>query len=127
MGSYKTLIEDRMRATYIDPEQASMDTMEIRRLLQQVEKDILDFKQSEIERQERNFHEVRDWIAATEAETEHKNICRDRIRYEGSGEWILDRIKIKEWLDTESDESSGSVLWINGRPGAGKLAFLCFL
>lgn len=104
-----------------------MDTMEIRRLLQQVEKDILDFKQGEIKRQEKNFHEVRDWIAATEAETEHKNICRDRIRYEGSGEWILDTIKIKEWLDTESDESSGSVLWINGRPGAGKLAFLCFL
>ncbi|OQD65820.1 hypothetical protein PENPOL_c005G06642 [Penicillium polonicum] len=120
MRSYKTLIEDRMRATYIDPEQASMDTMEIRRLLQQVEKDILDFKQAEIERQEKNFYEVRDWIAATEAETEHKNICRDRTRYEGSGGWILDRIKIKEWLDVEADESSGSVLWINGRPGAGK-------
>ncbi|KAJ5195940.1 zinc finger protein [Penicillium cf. viridicatum] len=81
MRSYKTLIEDRMRATYIDPEQASMDTMEIRRLLQQVEKEILDFKQREIERQEKNFHEVRDWIAATEAETEHKNICRDRTRH----------------------------------------------
>ncbi|KAJ6086756.1 zinc finger protein [Penicillium canescens] len=121
MRSYKTLIEDRMRATYIDPEQASMDTMEIRRLLQQVEKDILDFKQGEIERQEKNFHAVRDWIAATEAETEHKNICRDRTRYEGSGGWILDRIKIKEWLHAEADESSGSVLWINGRPGADGL------
>ncbi|KAJ5533797.1 zinc finger protein [Penicillium freii] len=121
LRSYKTLIEDRMQATYIDPEQASMDTMEIRRLLQQVEKDTLDFKQREIERQKKNFHKVRDWIAATEAETEHKKICRDRTRYEGSGEWILDRIKIKEWLDAEADESSGSVLWINGRPGADGL------
>lgn len=127
MRSYKTLIEDRMRATYTDPEQASMDTMEVRRLLQQVEKDTLDFKQGEIERQEKNFYEVRDWIAATEAETEHKNICRDRTRYEGSGGWILDRIKIKEWLDAEADESSGPVLWINGRPGAGKLAISLFV
>lgn len=126
MRSYKTLIEDRTRATYIDPEQASMDTMEIHHLLQQVEKDIIDFKQREIERQEKNFHEVRDWIAATDAETEHKNICRDRTRYEGSGEWILDRIKIKEWLDAEAGEPSGSVLWINGRPGAGKLVFFFF-
>jgi hypothetical protein len=95
--------------------------MEIRRLLQQVEKDILDFEQGEIERQERNFHAVRDWIAAAETETEHNDICRDRSRYQNSGGWILDSIKIKEWLHAEPDESSGSILWINGRPGAGKL------
>lgn len=126
MRSYKTLIEDRMRATYIDPEQASMDTMEIRRLLQKVEKDIIDFEQGEIERQERNFQAVRDWIAAADTETEHNNICRDRRKYQNSGSWILDRIEIKEWIHAEPDESSGSVLWINGRPGAGKLVVPLF-
>lgn len=126
MRSYKALIEDRMRTTYIDPEQASMGTMEIHSLLQKVEKDSLDFEQGEIQRQERNLQAVRDWIAAAETETEHNNICRDRSRYQNSGGWILDRIEIKEWIHAETDESSGSVLWVNGRPGAGKLVVLLF-
>ncbi|KAF3403455.1 hypothetical protein F1880_009527 [Penicillium rolfsii] len=112
MRSYKRPIEDRLRATYIDPQQISMDTMEIRRLLQQTEQDFLDFEKREIERQERNFHAVRDWIAAAETETEHNNICH--------------QTKIKEWIHAKPDESFGPVLWINGRPGAGKLVLRLF-
>lgn len=115
-----------MRATYIDPEKASMDTTEIRLLLRQVEKDTLDFENGEIERQKKQFHAVRDWIAATETETEHNNICRDRNRYQNCGSWILERVQIKEWIYAKPDEYLGSVLWINGRPGAGKLAVALF-
>lgn len=118
---YKRPIEDIMRVTYNHSEQESMDNMEIRRLLQQVDKDTFDFQRQEMERQERNLNAVRDWIAPTETETDHNNICRDRSKYQNSGEWILDSTQIKEWMHVDHGESSGSILWVNGRPGAGKI------
>ncbi|CAG8930839.1 unnamed protein product [Penicillium salamii] len=120
MRSFKTLIEDRAQARWMDPEQASMDARETRRLLQQVENDTLKFEQAELERREKWFHKVQGWIAATETETEHNTICHDRNRYQNSGSWILDVSQVKGWIHDEPVEPSSSIIWINGRPGAGK-------
>lgn len=122
MRLFKTLIEDKIQGTFDDPRQVSMDMHEIRCLLQQVEKDKLDFETQESERQEDRFRAVRDWIAAADTVTVHKEICHDRNQYQNSGLWILENIMVREWIHADPDESSGAILWINGRPGAGKKA-----
>lgn len=120
MRSYKLPIEDITRATYVDAEQISRETLEIRRVLQQMDKEALEFEKAEIEWHESNFLAVRDWIAASQTETEHSNICLDRSQYQNTGDWILENIQVREWMNADPDELSNPILWINGRPGAGK-------
>ncbi|KAL4786749.1 hypothetical protein BJX76DRAFT_354925 [Aspergillus varians] len=118
--SHSRLIEDKGRYLYSHPAQYDMDMQGIREYLLQIEKGVFDLKHRELERRETKFNEVRDWIAGVDSETEHNDICRDRNRYPGSGSWILDNGKVKEWLSPDPDQSSSSILWINGRPGTGK-------
>ncbi|KAF7136711.1 hypothetical protein CNMCM5793_006029 [Aspergillus hiratsukae] len=119
--SHTTLLEDKTRAIYNNNTgKYDVDAQEIRDHLRQVEKEILDLNEREAKRHEIKFNEVRSWIAGPETETEHNNICRDRKHYPSSGDWVLDNAKVKDWLSPDPDQSSSSILWINGRPGTGK-------
>ncbi|KAL4928317.1 uncharacterized protein BDV17DRAFT_264698 [Aspergillus undulatus] len=118
--SHTELIEDKARASYANPGQYNTDIQGLRDHLRRIEEDALKLKDKEAERQETKLKEVQDWIAGTESETEHNNICRDRHRYPNSGNWILEQGRVKEWLVPDPDQSYSSMLWINGRPGTGK-------
>ncbi|KAL2849960.1 hypothetical protein BJX68DRAFT_275805 [Aspergillus pseudodeflectus] len=120
MRAHKRLIEDKTRAMYTHQGQHELDAQEIRDHLRQLEKDALELKSQEEERKEARYSEVKDWIAGAETETKHNAICNDRNRYPGSGAWILDNDKVKDWLSPDSDQSVSSILWIHGRPGTGK-------
>ncbi|KAL4918902.1 hypothetical protein BDW62DRAFT_180053 [Aspergillus aurantiobrunneus] len=118
--SHSTLIEDKVRVAYSHPGQYETDMQGIRDYLGKIEKDIVDLNEEENKRREKKFDEVRDWIAGTESETEHRKICRDRSHHPSSGDWILENGRVKEWLSPDPDQSYSSILWINGRPGTGK-------
>lgn len=94
---------------------------QIRVHLRQVDKEILDLNEREAKRHENMFNEVRSWIAGPETETEHNNICHDRMQYPSSGDWILDEVKVKDWLSPDLEQSPSSLLWIIGRPGTGNI------
>ena len=121
MRSYKTLIEDRAQATLSAPEKEEATSQEIRQLLQQADKDIIDSKDQARRNQNAKLDELRDWIAAADAQAYHNDICRDRRQYPNSGDWILENTKVTDWLFQDSNRSTASILWINGRPGTGRL------
>jgi hypothetical protein len=98
-----------------------VDNHEIRVHLRQVEKEILDLNEREVKRHETKLKEVIGWIAGEETETEHNETCRKRNQHPGSGDWILDNDKVKAWLYPDPNQSTSSVLWINGRPGTGNV------
>ncbi|KAI9376649.1 hypothetical protein BJX61DRAFT_530663 [Aspergillus egyptiacus] len=118
--SHRDLIEDKVRAIYSHPEGYDVNMQEIREHLRNTEKDVLDLEEREAKDRETKFDQVRDWIAGAETETEHNNICRDRKRYPGTGDWILQNAKVKEWLCLNPEQFPSPILWINGRPGLGK-------
>jgi hypothetical protein len=49
----------------------------------------------------------------------HEDHCERVLRdcLPGSCDWVKDHPKVKQWLGTDS---KSSVLWIHGKPGAGK-------
>ncbi|KAL2808471.1 hypothetical protein BJX63DRAFT_439377 [Aspergillus granulosus] len=105
MRAHKRLVEDKAR---------------IRGHLHQLEEEACKLQLQEDERKQMRYLEVADWIAGAETETKHNEICHDLKSYPGSGTWILDNAKVKDWLSPDSDQLASSILWIHGRPGTGK-------
>ncbi|KAH9044037.1 hypothetical protein EDB83DRAFT_2227789, partial [Lactarius deliciosus] len=60
--------------------------------------------------------ELRKWVSPPDPSTNH-NIACDASHRQTAG-WFFEGSKIKEW------KSTGSLLWIHGKPGAGK-SILC--
>jgi len=54
------------------------------------------------------------------AELEHYTAIR--CAYPGTGDWILHRDLVIDWLDHSS--SVNPILWLTGIPGAGMLSYL---
>ena len=50
--------------------------------------------------------------------SDHENALDIRREYPNTGQWILQRAQMKEWMNPEHD--NGSLLWLNGIPGAGE-------
>ncbi|KAB8225072.1 hypothetical protein BDV33DRAFT_164515 [Aspergillus novoparasiticus] len=134
-GSHRIMIEDKTMALYSHPGHYTMDAQEIRDHLESTSNDMRLSKQNHQKAREKMYDVVRCWIAGAagvsgvedvadvvgaETESDHNNICRDRGFYPGSGSWILENGKVKKWLSPEPEQSSNSMLWINGRPGTGK-------
>ncbi|BAE55442.1 unnamed protein product [Aspergillus oryzae RIB40] len=134
-GSHRIMIEDKTMALYSHPGHCTMDAQEVRDHLESTSNNMRLSKQEHQKAREKMYDEVRCWIAGAagvsgvedvadvvgaETESDHNNICRDRGFYPGSGSWILENEKVKKWLSPEPEQSSNSMLWINGRPGTGK-------
>ena len=91
--------------------------------------------QQEEQRRRDNFLRVIDWLAvprgaaarsegtaaeqATEQDEDHDANCRIREEYPGSGDWIIQTEKMKNWLF--GDIPTSPILWLTAIPGAGKL------
>lgn len=133
-GSHRIMIEDKTMALYSHPGHCTMDAQEVRDHLESTSNNMRLSKQEHQKAREKMYDEVRCWIAGAagvsgvedvpdvvgaETESDHNNICRDRSFYPGSGSWILENEKVKKWLSPEPEQSSNSMLWINGRPGTG--------
>lgn len=74
---------------------------------------------------ERLAAQVRDavaWLGVSEEEEVQEDICAKLARtyYGADGHWALRHRTIVSWLDRGQ---SHSVVWLNGKPGAGELHF----
>ncbi|KAI9436478.1 hypothetical protein H4582DRAFT_435325 [Lactarius indigo] len=60
--------------------------------------------------------ELRKWVSPPDPSTNHNIACD--ASHKQTADWFFEGSKIKEW------KSTGSLLWIHGKPGAGK-SILC--
>jgi hypothetical protein len=67
---------------------------------------------------------VVNWLAPADAALDQEDFAGKRQVVSGSGRWILEEPKIKDWLDPK--DSSVPIFWLNGIPGAGKMECLVF-
>jgi hypothetical protein len=62
------------------------------------------------------------WLSAADAALNQEDFAAERQVVPGSGRWILEEPKIKDWLDPA--DSSVPIFWLNGIPGAGDADYL---
>lgn len=61
---------------------------------------------------------VINWLSAADADVDHVAFSAARQAIPDTGRWILEHPNIKTWLDVT--ESTVSMVWLNGKPGAGE-------
>ena len=67
---------------------------------------------------------VVNWLSAADAALDQEDFVSKRQVVPGSGRWVLEEPKIKDWLDLA--DSSVPIFWLNGIPGAGKTDWIKF-
>ncbi len=82
------------------------------------EKNIEDRERQEAAEMHRKHLEVLQWFSAADTTTlDQEQHTRIRREYPGSGHWILKNEKVRRWQ--EDDTPPSSILWLNGKQGAG--------
>lgn len=79
-----------------------------------------DLARKQKQEQDRQFDACIKWLDLQDLDSEQAKLFTRRrdARYESTCEWILSHSKIKSWLDPDSKRT---FLWLNGKPGSGKL------
>lgn len=81
-------------------------------------RDIKDQEQREEAEAQRKHREVLQWFCAADTTASDQEVFSNKRRqYSGTGDWILENEKVKNWL--EEDTPMSSILWMNGKPAAG--------
>ena len=83
-----------------------------------------DTTKKEQERSIAQFHAVLSWLEVKDYEQREQEDELDRqysLHHNHSCDWILKNTKARSWMRLGKDEL---VLWLNGKPGAGKLFVL---
>jgi hypothetical protein len=68
----------------------------------------------------RKLRELQGWLRAPNVANDQHEFSRLRSEYPGTGRWLLDNQKFKDWF-APLCQSIPPVLWLNGIPGAGEL------
>jgi hypothetical protein len=64
---------------------------------------------------------VHAWLKPTDMEKEQDYLERIRADYPNTCHWLLDDRTFKDWFDPEYTTTTlPKLLWLNGKPGAGK-------
>ncbi|KAK4196326.1 hypothetical protein QBC40DRAFT_351857 [Triangularia verruculosa] len=77
------------------------------------------FKQIADAEGNRMLRELHGWLRAANVINDQDKYTKLRSGYPGTGYWLLDNPKFKEWFETPC-QLVPPVLWLNGIPGAGK-------
>ena len=89
----------------------------ITRYEQDREEKELQLKQQEKAELDKKSRDVMAWFVATQNTLlDHDRFGDTRNQYPGTGQWILKDEKIQKWME---DMPDSSILWLNGKPGAG--------
>lgn len=62
--------------------------------------------------------DVLKWVGATSSQADF--LAAQHARVSNTCEWILQREELRDWLDVSPSRKIPEVLWIHGKPGAGK-------
>ncbi|KAH9959278.1 hypothetical protein BC827DRAFT_1269037 [Russula dissimulans] len=103
-------VDNRVRAIDDKVAVAIHDGSEAKELLQQTANNVDQVKQSQLREC------VHKWLSPSDPSTNHNISCG--TRHEGTATWFFQGSIFKEWKTT------GSLLWIHGKPGCGK-SVLC--
>lgn len=63
---------------------------------------------------------VQDWLQPADIEDDQE--CKRCARFPGTGCWLLRHDRFKQWFDLSN--RFNPLLWLNGRPGAGRISIL---
>jgi hypothetical protein len=58
------------------------------------------------------------WLSAADSASDHEEALEVQEEEPESGQWIFQEVIVKEWIGSYSP--SETILWVNGRPGAGR-------
>jgi hypothetical protein len=73
--------------------------------------------QAELERQKKHIDLI-EWFSTPPGSfSDQDDYCNVRLNSKVTGSWILNNDKVQNWRET--DPPFSSLLWINGKPGAG--------
>ena len=119
---HRQLIANQAEAIHY--QQYQLDSQEMFRYIQQYEHDriqnIETRDRQEQSEMDRKYLEVLQWFSATDTtKSDQELYTRTRREYPGTGDWILKNEKVRNWQ--EDDTPTSSILWLNGKPGAGNL------
>ncbi|RFU24008.1 hypothetical protein B7463_g12335, partial [Scytalidium lignicola] len=113
---------------FLDIEAASFDIVEAKELRTKTKDDIQRRQKQELERLQENEKNTRisqlqhsiAWLSIDEKiqETEYEKLSKKR--HDGTCEWIANEPQLKSWI---KDDAKRRCLWLNGKPGSGKLSF----
>jgi hypothetical protein len=71
----------------------------------------------EVNAQKKRRLDVVNWLAAVDSVLDQEAAAAIRDEYPTTGKWILQDIKIRNWMDPSN--SMVPIMWMNGIPGAG--------
>ena len=78
------------------------------------------FKEQEQERRAKERKEVFNWLTPEDNCTQmHEDHCSQRRLYTGTGQWILKKDKVDNWLLADETPPTHSLLWIHAKKGVG--------
>ena len=120
LNRHRQLIANQAAAIHY--QQYQVDNQAVLGHIQQYEQDrkrnIEDRERQEESEMHKKYLEVLQWFSAVDTtKSDQEVFTRTRQEYPGSGDWILKNEKIRNWL--EDDTPTSSILWLNGKPGAG--------
>ncbi|KAH9073559.1 hypothetical protein EDB83DRAFT_2191480, partial [Lactarius deliciosus] len=107
----RTELDDALkRLDKLTQEEARMAAAQLLKIAHNVENKIMQVID------DRQRQELRRWVSPPDPSTNHNIACD--TSHKQTAEWFFEGSKLKEW------KSTGSLLWIHGKPGAGK-SILC--
>jgi len=113
LSRHRRLIADQAAALHY--RQYQFDSQQYK---QERSKNIEYCERQEASEMQRKRLEVLQWFSAADTtDLDQEQFTYTRREYHGSGNWILKNEKIRNWL--EDDTPVSSMLWLNGKPGAG--------
>ncbi|KAI9448938.1 hypothetical protein BJY52DRAFT_1193023 [Lactarius psammicola] len=103
-------VKDGADKSNVVMQQMSNDMEEVKRDVVGVKADVEEVKWAQIEQ------DIHKWFSPPDPSTNYNIACK--AHYEGTAAWFLQGKIFKYWMST------GSLLWIHGKPGSGK-SILC--
>ncbi|KAK8084664.1 hypothetical protein PG997_005935 [Apiospora hydei] len=112
----KDLKRDFSQHRHLIENRASLIEFEgVQRIRQQTKDGLAQAAQANLDRQ---HHEVLQWLAPTLPWKRQELHRRAREKDSAAGKWLLDDNRFQMWSD--KDYCATPLLWLNGKPGAGK-------
>ncbi|KAK8130901.1 hypothetical protein PG984_007339 [Apiospora sp. TS-2023a] len=112
----KEIKRDFSQHRYLIENRASLiEFEEVQRIRKQIKDGFSQGAQATLDRQHR---EVLQWLAPTLPWERHEIHRRPREEDSAAGKWLLDDTRFQMWSD--KDYCATPLLWLNGKPGAGK-------
>jgi hypothetical protein len=117
-ASFKPILGDILRHRELIESTASLEQLQEARgaHLQSQTK----FAAFELGQNHKKMLDVVQWLSAADSDADQEAFASTRHDIPDTGRWVLNETKVKSWLDP--NQSSVPIIWLNGKPGAGKLA-----